>query len=81
MQMSPSAAIINLIAVMPQSGLKKAVLVAAGGGEARARRRGGQRSHGHMSPPLQPASVLASPHSAETNHIRIHCVELFNFDM
>ena len=56
MQMSPSAAIINLTAVMPQSGLKKAVLVAAGGGEARARRRGGQRSHGHMSPPLQPAS-------------------------
>ena len=54
--MSPSAAIINLTAVMPQSGLKKAVLVAAGGGEARARRRGGQRSHGHMSPPLQPAS-------------------------
>ena len=56
--MSPSAAIINLIAVMPQSGLKKAVLVAAGG-ETRARRRGGQRSHGHMSPPLQPASVLS----------------------
>ena len=67
----------NLSAVMPQSGLKKAVLVAAGGIGAG---RHGARGHGgaavrrsavtrscvmcHVSPPLQPASVPSIP--AET---------------
>ena len=74
MQMSPSAALINLIAVMPQSGLKKAVLVAAGGGEARARRRGGQRSHGHMSPPLQPASGPSISSASGDKHVFVFMV-------